>query len=222
MDTYEFTPEIFDTFTVVGLEERMEEIIKLVQPLFHYYGEQMSNYIEDKLKTDTVMPVHVAKHLRRTKYAPDTTWVAIGGDKRGYKKYPHFQMVLNEKYVFVGLAIIDNPIYEKEIAKGFKKKIKFFQSLPQDMAVIPDHTDTLYIEQKDCQYRELFERLEKVKKAEFMIGRVLDRQTAIHMTQAQMNKWVLDTVEYLLEPYVWAIGFYMEKPKFLLVKDTER
>lgn len=210
MTTYQFTPETFEIFSVSGLEERMALITERVQPLFRYYGGQVADYCQSHLKENPAMPVHVAKHLRRTKYAPDTTWVAVGGDKRGYKKYPHFQMVLNGDYVFVGLAIIDNPIYEKEIAKSFSKKIKFFQSLPQDFVVIPDHTDTAYIEQKDCDYKEVFERLEKVKKAEFMIGRVLDKQTAIKMTQEQVGKWVLETVDYLLEPYREAMSFYEE------------
>ena len=49
--------------------------------------------------------MHIAKHLRRTAYPPESTWVAIGGDKRGYKKYPHFQIGINEHYVFFTLAV---------------------------------------------------------------------------------------------------------------------
>jgi uncharacterized protein YktB (UPF0637 family) len=39
--------------------------------------------------------VHVAKHARRSVNPPDDTWVAFAGDKRGYKKHPHFKLAVS-------------------------------------------------------------------------------------------------------------------------------
>ncbi|WP_168165270.1 DUF1054 family protein [Alloscardovia sp. HMSC034E08] len=81
----------------------------------------------------------MAKHARRTAYAPESTWVAIGGNKCGYKKYPHSQIAINAQYVAIVLACIDNPLHEKEIAADFSAHACDFEALPVEYMLIPDH-----------------------------------------------------------------------------------
>src|SRR5699024_11327687 len=52
------------------------------------------------------MHLHIAKHARRTVNPPNDTWMAIAGNKRGYKKHPHFQVGLWDDHLFIWLAYI--------------------------------------------------------------------------------------------------------------------
>lgn len=86
-----FSKEDFNVFDIQGLDERMAGIRERIQPKFRHFAEAGAHLIVSEEQADSV-PVHVAKHLRRTKHAPENTWCAIGGNARGYKKYPHFQI----------------------------------------------------------------------------------------------------------------------------------
>lgn len=205
--TLTFDEAIFDIFQLETLDGRMTAIQEKIQPLFAYYGEKISDKISRETTTES-LPIHIAKHIRRTVHPPENTWVAIGGNKRGYKKYPHFQLGINPNYVFITLSLIDNPLYEKDIARYFSQEITVFENLPQDIIVIPDHTQLDYIEQGEAHYASLFERLEKVKKAEFMLGRLELNGSALLKSPKQFEQWLLSTVEQLLPFYLEAMTFY--------------
>lgn len=205
--TLAFDEAIFDIFQLETLDGRMTAIREQIQPLFAYYAEKISDKISWETKNEA-LPIHIAKHIRRTVHPPENTWVAIGGNKRGYKKYPHFQLGINPNYVFITLSLIDNPLYEKAIAQYFSMKIADFDNLPQDMIVIADHTQLEYIKHKEANFTTLFERLEKVKKAEFMLGRLELNGSALLKSPKQIEQWLLSTVEQLLPFYLEAMVFY--------------
>ncbi|MCW6665592.1 DUF1054 domain-containing protein [Aerococcaceae bacterium NML191219] len=191
-----FSDEVFAVFDISTLEGRMAAIKEQVQPIFRYYATSVT----DQLADDT-MPIHIAKHLRRTVHPPETTWVGIGGDKRGYKKYAHFQLGINEDYVFMVLAIIDNPPTRVAMATQLLDKLALLKQLPDDFVVIPDHTDTAYIVQPRVHYNELLTQLRNKQKAEFMIGRLLHKGDAILQDEAELERWVRQTVSALQEIY---------------------
>ncbi|MGO3212439.1 MAG: DUF1054 family protein, partial [Ruoffia tabacinasalis] len=96
-----FTEEEFNLFNIKGLDTQMALIRSEIQPLFRYYGHFISEHIQTKLNSTESLPVHVAKHIQRSVHELESTWCAIGGDNRGYKKYPHFQIGIKGEYLFI-------------------------------------------------------------------------------------------------------------------------
>lgn len=201
-----FDQQVFDTFKIETVEERMAAIRSRIQPVFRHYAQEITEQF-DRYNYPG-MPIHVAKHLRRKVHPAKNTWVAIGGDKRGYKKYPHIELGMNPEYVFIVLAVISNPVHEQAIAKAYSQEIFQFEKLPQDMIVIPDHTDLPYIKQADANYPMLFDRLAKVKKAEFMLGRLAKVGDPVLATKETTSQWIEQTIADVLPFFEIGIEFY--------------
>lgn len=202
-----FDQSAFDVFNQPDLSGRMTAIQARIQPVFQYYGDILAAHLKEKTN-QTEVYVHIAKHLRRTTYPPESTWVAIGGDRRGYKKYPHFQIGINEQYVFFVMALIDNPLYEKEIARHWQKNLSLLNELPQDFIVIPDHTQFDYLQDQQIDWNHLVERLEKVKKSELMIGKIYPRGHQLLSDESAFKAELLATMETLIPLYCDGMLFY--------------
>lgn len=167
-----FTEEDFNIFDIQGLEERMDGIREKIQPKFRYFAGTAAELIASA-SGEQSLPVHVAKHLRRTRYAPENTWCAIGGDARGYKKYPHFQIGIAEEGVTFYLCLIDQPAKEMEMALALLERIPELEKLPRDYVVSVDHTVPEVQPVAAVGWETLLVRLRDVKKAELLIGRKL-------------------------------------------------
>ncbi|MBM6613526.1 DUF1054 family protein [Desemzia sp. RIT804] len=202
-----FTAKEFSVFSIEGLEERMKEIKTYIQPKFSYLGKLISESLESELD-GAVLPVHVAKHLRRTKFAPENTWVGIGGDARGYKKYPHFQIAINKNAVYIWLAFIDNPQFEKEMAACFLKDTASIKQLSEEYIISLDHTKDQVTPIKEVDIAAALTRWQKVKKGEFMIGRCLKKEDSILNDAEQTEQFILNTVCELIPIYKQAYAAY--------------
>ncbi|HBY90676.1 MAG TPA: DUF1054 domain-containing protein [Aerococcaceae bacterium] len=203
-----FTEKEFNLFNIKGLDTQMALIRSEIQPLFRYYGHFISEHIQTKLNSTESLPVHVAKHIQRSVHELESTWCAIGGDNRGYKKYPHFQIGIKGEYLFIMLSFIDNILYQKDIAKLFQDDIEVFQSLPEDIMIIPNHTKLAYETIQEADLAKLFERLEIVKSAEFMIGRIEPKMNHQLQSEEDYKVWLAKTVDELLPMYQKAMKFY--------------
>lgn len=172
MDFSGFENKDFDTFLIDGLEERMEAIQTRIQPKFHKIGTELTNELSMKLGNE--MFLHIAKHARRTVNPPKDTWLAICDNKRGYKKHPHFQVGLFDDRLFIWLALIYELPNKQNIAKAFLENFEDLKELPADFVVSLDHMkkDTISLEELDETH---LKRFQNVKKAEFLIGRHLDK-----------------------------------------------
>lgn len=208
---YLFNEDVFDTFNINSVEGRAQAIRSRIQPLFYHYAQQINDQLTDLHQPN--LPVHVAKHIRRKVHPAKNTWVAIGGDKRGYKKYPHFQLGINSDYVFIVLAMIENLKGEKAIAEAFKENMTTFEALPSDFIIIPDHTQLPYIHQTEADYHNLFERFEQIKKAELMFGRLAKLGDPVLESQASTSQWLQDTLLELLPIYELAQKAATEMPE---------
>lgn len=194
-----FTEESFKIFEVPGLEERMAEIRTHIQPVFQeldeYFVEKLTPLLDEKLL------IHIAQHRRRTAYAPESTWSAMGGNKRGYKRFPHFELTINDKFIGMWLSFIDNPEFEKEIAQAFVDNQELFKGLPEDFVVSLDHTkDDISILSEMALEKGLI-RWRDVKKGEFMLGRVIMRGDNL-LSQPEKAR------EYMLTTYQQLVPFY--------------
>ncbi|WP_414840008.1 DUF1054 family protein [Carnobacterium sp. TMP28] len=205
-----FTQEDFDIFTIEGLDSRMSEIRKKIQPKFRKIATAISRDLSPIVDGET-LPVHIAQHLRRTKNPPQDTWCAIGGDKRGYKKYPHFQLGLYHSHLFIWLAFIDNPQFEKEMAQSFIDNKTIIQSLSSDFVVSFDHTKaSVQIIDEDELTKGLV-RWRDNKKGEFLVGRQLNAAHSVLKDSEAFYTFVLETYETLLPIYKQAFQAYPSK-----------
>lgn len=176
----------FDVFAVPGLEERMDKLKAQVRPKLEALGGEFADMLTDDLARP--MFAHVAKHARRTVNPPNDSWVAFGEDKRGYKKYPHFQIGLWQTHVFITFGLI----YESPSRLAYAQALKdhsetALAKLPEDYVFIPDHMDPFAIRKVDVdenKLEELTDRLAHRRNGELMIGRNIPKAEAITMGAA--------------------------------------
>ena len=88
-----FSPADFKVFEIEGFAPRMNAIKQRIRPKLEAVGRELAPHV-GRLG-DAPAFTHVAKHARRTVNAPDDTWVAFAGDKRGYKKHCHFKVAVS-------------------------------------------------------------------------------------------------------------------------------
>lgn len=80
MNNLRFTEEDFHTFTIEGLDARMDVLKETVRPKLQGLGEHFAPVLSALAGDD--MFVHVAKHARRSVNPPDDSWVAFANNKR--------------------------------------------------------------------------------------------------------------------------------------------
>lgn len=212
MNNNTFTKEDFDVFKIEGLEQRMTAIRNQLQPKFRALGQDFAKEIAVELNQES-LPVHIAQHLRRTKNAPKDTWLAIGGDKRGYKKYPHFQLGLYETHLFIWLAFIDNPLHEEKMALQIIEDPSLLFKIPDDYVVSWDHTKETVIPLTEADLLNGLIRWQTVKKGEFLIGRQLLAEDPILKDPKAMQEYILNTFIELVPLYKQAYSVYdSQKP----------
>lgn len=194
-----FTQKEFAIFKVEGLEARMSAIRAEIQPIF----QELDDYFVAQLAPElgVALPVHIAQHRRRTANAPDFTWSAMGGNKRGYKKFPHFTLGINEEYVVMWLSFIDNPQNEQNMAQALLDQSELFDGLPADMVLNTDHTKNNYHPLTKESLAEDLVRWRDVKKGEFQIGRVLKSDAFNLLTPEKSRNYMLETYRLLLPLY---------------------
>lgn len=195
-----FTKKDFDTFTIQGLDERMEAIEERIRPKFRTIGQELTDDLSASIGSE--MFLHIAKHARRTVNAPQDTWLAIAANKRGYKKHPHFQIGLFDDHLFIWLAFIYELPNKTEIAKTFLKNIKTIQSnVPNDFVISLDHMKKEAVSLKEINLKQALERFRDVKKAEFLIGRHIDANDPILTNPNEFMKLAKETFETLVPLY---------------------
>lgn len=194
--------EDFDVFSIEGLENRMEALQKRIQPKFEVLGRQFADLLSAH-GTDEFFP-HVAKHARRTVNPPKDSWVAFAPAKRGYKALPHFQIGLWGTHLFIILAVIYENPDKKGIAERLQNDFAVLTTLPETYIVSGDHMkpEAVTIGQAGATGIEmLLNRLQTVKKAEFLVGRHLLREDAVKLSTDEFLAFAEETFNQLLPIY---------------------
>ncbi|MFD1066107.1 YktB family protein [Oceanobacillus locisalsi] len=202
MELRHFTKKDFQTFTIDGLDERMEAIQNRIQPKFQAIGEDLVSYLSEKTGQDLYL--HIAKHARRSVNPPSDTWLAIADNKRGYKKHPHFQVGLFDDHLFIWLALIYELPNKQKIAESYLDNFNEIKQLPDSFVVSQDHTKKDAISLETLSEKEL-ERFRDVKKAEFLIGRHLSYDDPILQDDKALFGAITETYEQLIPLYQLAI-----------------
>ncbi|WP_062105947.1 YktB family protein [Bacillus niameyensis] len=190
----------FDTFKIAGLDERMAAIQTRIQPKFNMIGEILTDDLSAMIGSE--MHLHIAKHARRTVNPPKDTWLAIAGNKRGYKKHPHFQVGLFDDHLFVWLAFIYELPNKENIAQNFLTEIKAIQNIiPKDFVISQDHMKKDASPVVDIDLEKVLVRFRDVKKAEFLIGKHIDAHDQILKDGDRLIELIKTTFEPLIPIY---------------------
>lgn len=194
-----FTEKSFDVFQIEGLDERMAAIRSEIQPIFQelneYFKIELAPEINDELY------IHIAQHRRRSVHPPENTWSAISRKKRGYKMEAHFQLGIFPEYVFMWLSIIDQPKGKEEMAERLLAHSEWWHDLPADMMLNKDHTISDYEPLTPDSMEKVLQRLQKVKKSELQIGRVIPKDSPLWKNPKKARAYMLETYRFLLDMY---------------------
>lgn len=175
-----FTEEDFAVFQVNGLEERMGELKKRIRPKFESIGEQITPFLEQMIGEPFYL--HIAKHARRTVNPPDETWMAWAANKRGYKAHPHFQLGIRDTHLFIWFALIYECGRKPSFARNLRMQLdEIWPAIPDHFHISEDHTVPKTTPKKDWDVEKGLDRLEKVKKAEFLCGILIPRDEAVSL-----------------------------------------
>ncbi|GAA4715291.1 DUF1054 family protein [Brevibacillus fulvus] len=198
-----FHQEDFDVFTISGLDQRMEAIKSVIRPKLEFLGQHFSPILS--VETGHEMFYHVAKHARRTVNPPSDTWVAWAGDKRGYKKHPHFQIGLWETHLFVWYAVIYESPFKEAIGGAIERQIEEIVSLvPDSFRWSSDHTQPGSTPQQQLGKEgilQLANRLQQVKKAEILCGITIERDDPVLQNRDQLLARMEQTFDVLSKLY---------------------
>ncbi|USK61074.1 YktB family protein [Peribacillus asahii] len=203
MNQVHFTASDFNTFTIDGLEERMDALKERIRPklqdLGDYFAQQLS------IMTGEEIFPHVAKHARRTINPPKDTWVAFAANRRGYKMMPHFQIGLWETHLFVWFAVIYEAPNKAEFGKRLEENAELLKNnIPENFVWSIDHMKPDVIPHNGLNTEDLlsmFKRLQTVKKAEILCGIQIPREEAVQLTDKELVDTIQCTFETLLPLY---------------------
>ena len=198
-----FTREDFDVFAIPGLEPRMEALKERVRPKLDAIGEAVVPFLSSRLGEPVY--AHVAKHARRTVHPPDDTWVAWATNKRGYKSHPHFQVGLWQTHLFIVFALIYESPDKGAFARNLKEQLQeIWPSIPDHFILSDDHTKPGAVRKGALtpdQMKQRLDRLENVKKAEFLCGIHLDRNDPVVGNPDRLLNTIEETFNKLLPLY---------------------
>jgi uncharacterized protein YktB (UPF0637 family) len=200
--TRQFQAADFTLFSIPDLAHRMEAIRQQIQPKFAKLAEQVAPYLTHEL--DRPMYTHIAQHARRTKNPPEETWVAWSDQKRGYKAHPHFQVGICATHLFVWFALISEYPHKPSFATTLIEHPGNWPTLPVHFCLSGDHTDS---DPDHClPYNKesrttLLQRLQTLKKAEFLCGTLYPRQEVIGQSLEQIGQRAQSDLQHLLPFY---------------------
>ncbi|WP_088808683.1 MULTISPECIES: YktB family protein [Listeria] len=198
-----FTKKEFKAMRTPGLANRMEAIQTDIQPKFKALGEELTGFLSDALNTE--MHLHIARHARRSVNPPDSTWLAICADKRGYKKHPHFQVGLYGDYVFIWLAFIYENEDRDQIASRFLAHQAMFEALPDGFSLSKDHTVSTTFALNKKELKSALERFRDVKKGEFLVGKIYSENSAVLRSEKAFIEEAEDVLRALIPLYKLAL-----------------
>ncbi|MBG9982859.1 DUF1054 family protein [Aerococcaceae bacterium DSM 111020] len=193
-----FTSKAFEVFDIPSLEEQMPIVRREIQPPFRFYGRFLAKHIQEAYRME--LPIYVAKHIQRKVKPLRHTWVAIGGDNRGYKKYPHFEIGINRNFLYIMLCFQFH-LLEKDAMARFLMK-QDLSTLPEDMKIMTAHFGPEYFSLDAKNIKKGLLRLEQVKGADFQLGRVIDQHNPMLLDSELLNEYFVKTIDDLWSLYL--------------------
>ncbi|GEA95233.1 conserved hypothetical protein [Weissella viridescens] len=166
-----FNNQDFRIFEAPTLAERMQLIQQQIDPKFEDFAKLALPILEED---GQAWYAHVAKHLRRTVYPPDNTWVAFAPNKRGYKMLPHFELGLWDDCLYLYLSFLENLKQDATQQALWTERIQAQQShfldLPQNFVISPNHMEPAVISLDATNFERTVMQFGQKKHTEFSVG----------------------------------------------------
>jgi uncharacterized protein YktB (UPF0637 family) len=200
-----FDEHDYELFSIPDFAGRMAAIRTRVRPHLLALGEDLGERVEEVLGSP-VFP-HVAQHMRRRVNPPVETWVAFARDRKGYKRWTHYRVVLGEDGVRVTLFVEDDaddkPAFGAALAglgEGILQLIG--DQAPLQWYTLAEAGAVPHAQVTPATLRQEGERLQRLKTRKFQAGVPLTRREALRMKPAAFEAWVLEQVRLLKPLYL--------------------
>ena len=178
-----FTRHDFQVFDLPGFAERMEGIRSAIRPKLEGLGAALTPALAAIVEQE-LFP-HVARHARRTVNPPDDTWVAIGPDRRGYKKARHFKVAVSRhtlRFLFeVGPEYAAKPEWTRAWKRGAPGLARSLGSVPGLGWFRSEHDEAPAVALADLDaggWRRLGDEVTRTRDGQLVLGRRVDATEA--------------------------------------------
>src|SRR5687767_14487360 len=96
----------FDIFCIPDFAARMGAIRSELRPKLLALGDWLAPQLADRVRGQIV--AHTAAHMRRRTNPPPATWAAFGRSPKGYKRFVHFRVAVNDSGLRVTVHVEDD------------------------------------------------------------------------------------------------------------------
>jgi uncharacterized protein YktB (UPF0637 family) len=205
-----FLPSDFDIFCIPDFAARMGAIRSELRPKLSALGDIVAPRLAEMVPGPIV--AHTAAHMRRRTNPPLATWAAFGRSPKGYKRFVHFRIAVNNCGVRVTVHVEDDSDDKPSLASALHAKRDVLQprlaaieeltwyTLPsptggpvQGSALTGVHLD------------QLSQTLQSVKTADFSAGVPLDRDDPRLGSPTELPPLLLETMQRLAPLYEAAL-----------------
>lgn len=196
-----FEDQDFNVFNDDTLEGRMTLIRTDLDPKFENFATAALPVLNEN---GQVWYAHVAKHLRRTVYPPENTWVAFAPNKRGYKMMPHFELGFWDDHLYLYLSFLENLKKDTATQATWTEQLQAhqadFEALPSDFVISPNHMEKTVVPLDVSNLNDTISAYGQKKHTEFSVGITIARGDDRFGTDA-LDALLLDTIRTLLPIY---------------------
>jgi len=196
----------FQVFDTKGFRPRMEQIRTRVRPKLEALGHSLAPAIQKTTGEETF--AHVARHARRTVNPPSDTWVAFAGDRRGYKKHPHFKVAVSRNCVRFLFEIGPEHADKKRWAAAWKRNAPRLAPVLRRVRGLAwfknEHDEEAAAPLSDLTPEalgDLADELTRTRDGQLVIGRAVAASEAARWTEAQYRTAALETFRALAPLY---------------------
>ncbi len=206
MPSSAFASADFKVFDVKGFRPRMQELRARIRPKLETMGHSLATAIQHTTGEATF--AHVARHARRTVNPPDDTWVAFGGDQRGYKKHPHFKVAVSRNTVRFLFEVGPEHDDKRRWAAAWRRNAPKLGPVLRRVKGLGwfknEHDEEPAATLGDLsqeQLVELIDELTRTRDGQFVLGRAVTATEAARWTDAQYRGAALETFRALAPLY---------------------
>lgn len=115
-----FRESDFDIFCIPDFAARMGAIRAELRPKLIALGDILAPRLAEVVPGPTV--AHAAAHMRRRTNPPPATWVAFGRSPKGYKRFVHFRVAVNDSGLKVTVHVEDDADDKAPLAAALRER----------------------------------------------------------------------------------------------------
>jgi uncharacterized protein YktB (UPF0637 family) len=199
-----FDAEDFDLFSIPDFAGRMAAIRSRLRPKLIALGEDLNASVE----ATTGLPSfpHVAQHMRRRVNPPVETWVAFARDRKGYKRWTHFRVVIGGAGVRVTVFVEDDADDKPQFGQSLQESASSILAQLQPPASVTWYTlDGAGTSVTAADLEQAGASLQRLKTLKFQAGVPLGADGAVTMSPERFEEWALEQIRLLKPLYLAGI-----------------